>query len=113
MNEKEAMDSQLAGTGFMEQADSALRTLARSGYTETLVPHFDCLEARGRRIRPAEFVVDELLRFENTSDPSDQSVLYAISCPSWGIKGTLLESYGLYQEDHSPEMLDKLGQHLH
>jgi hypothetical protein len=112
MNEQEAFDAEQAGTGFMQQPAAALEALEARGYTASFATRFDHLEAQGHRFGPADFTVDESFRFENTSDPSDQSMLFAISCISSGLKGTLLESYGLYAQDHSPAMLDRLGHHL-
>lgn len=97
----------------MQSPSEALRELERRGYTESLVPRFDHLELHdGReRLAPHEFEVDEIFRFENTSDPDDQAILYAISAR--GVKGTFLESYGLYHEEMSPAMIDRLGRHRH
>ncbi|MGZ3649804.1 MAG: phosphoribosylpyrophosphate synthetase [Bdellovibrionota bacterium] len=115
MTESTANNMQQAGTGFMGSSSEAIKELQKRGYTEDFSPKFDHLEAHSgqEKIRPDEFEVDEILRFENTSDPNDQSILYAISCPARGLKGTYLESYGLYQNDYSPAMLDRLSRHLH
>jgi hypothetical protein len=51
------------------------------------------------------------VRFENTSDPNDQSILYAISSPKHGIKGLFLESYGIYTEEVSRSMIEKFKNH--
>lgn len=108
-------DTLRAGTGFMLQPIEALEDFKKDGYDCNLVAHYDHFELDCGRVRvfPAEFVVDEFVRFENTSDPDDQSILYAISSASDGWKGLFLESYGLYHEDFSPEMLRKLGRPRH
>jgi len=46
-------------------------------------------------IAPEQFNVDEVYRFEANSSPDDSSVLYAISSYT-GIKGTLVDAYGVY-----------------
>jgi hypothetical protein len=115
MNDSTAQNMQQAGTGFMGSPTEAIKELEKRGYTENFMPRFDHLEANSGqdKISPEEFEVDEILRFENTSDPDDQSILYAISSPSHGLKGTYLESYGPNQNDYSPAMLDRLSRHLH
>ncbi len=101
-----------AGTGFMQNPTDVLRELQGRGYTENLVPRFDHLEAHNgkEKVPPEEFEVDEIFRFENTSDPDDQSILYAISFR--GEKGTFLESYGLYHEEMSPQMIRRFSKHV-
>ena len=104
-----------AGTGFMMPLVEELHRLKEDGYTENLIPCFDHLSCRSGEIemKPDEFNVDAIFRFENTSDPDDQSIAYAISCPKAGIKGVYVESYGLYHDELSPEMMEKLKEHEH
>lgn len=104
-------DMEKAGTGFMINPTEALRELERKGYTENLVPRFDHLELHSgqERLSPDQFEVDGIIRFENTSDPDDQSILYAISFGDR--KGTFLESYGLYHEEMSRPMIEKFKHH--
>lgn len=54
-----------------------------------------------------EFNVDEVHRFEGMSSTDDNSILYAISSKD-GIKGTLVDAYGIYAENISEEMRKKL-----
>jgi hypothetical protein len=58
-------------------------------------------------IHPEEFKVDELHRFEGMSSTGDNSVLYAISSKD-GIKGLLVDAYGVYAENISEDMRKKL-----
>jgi hypothetical protein len=55
-------------------------------------------------ITPEQFNVDEVHRFEE--DSNDNCVVYAISSYS-GIKGTLIDSYGVYAEYMTFEMAQK------
>lgn len=48
-------------------------------------------------ITPEQFNVDEVYRFEESSNPDDSCVVYAISSYS-GMKGTLIDSYGVYAD---------------
>lgn len=113
MTEQEAQNAEKAGTGFMQQPAEAMKALEARGYRASFGSRYDCLVTEGCSYGPEEFEVEESFRFENTSDPNDQSMLYAIHCPKTGLKGTLLESYGLYSPDHSGAMLERLGHHLH
>ena len=100
-----------AGTGFMASLSETIRQLEKEGYDENLsvkYDHFACPRG-GVELFPEEFEVDKVVRFENTSDPDDQSILYAISSPEKDIKGLYVESYGLYHEELSPKMLKKLS----
>lgn len=115
------MDAQMsqdileAGTGFMIGLAETLKKLEEKGYTENLSARYDHFEAQSGRVQlyPDDFVVDHLIRFENTSDPDDQSVLYAISAPAHGVKGVYVESYGTYHEELSPIMLEAIKDHPH
>jgi hypothetical protein len=106
-------DIQKAGTGFMLQPIEAMRELESKGYDKNLVLKFDHFEIDSghEKIYPDEFEIDEFVRFENTSDPNDQSILYAISSPKHGIKGLFLESYGIYTEEVSRSMIEKFKNH--
>ncbi|MBC7465503.1 MAG: hypothetical protein H7256_05880, partial [Bdellovibrio sp.] len=92
-----------AGTGFMQTLCEAIKNFEMKGYKENLICCFDHLKSQCRKISilPSEIDVTDVYRFENASDPDDQSILYAISIPSKNIKGLYIESYGLYHEDQS------------
>ena len=87
----------------------AIQDLQRRGYTYdfNLKPH--CLECVSLKleIHPEDFYVDEMHRFEGMSSTDDNSILYAISSKN-GIKGTLVDAYGVYAENISEEMRKKL-----
>src|SRR5437868_1520764 len=108
-------DELRAGTGFMGSLSESLQVLVEQGYTENFTPKRDHLECCSGKYKffPEDIRVDEMLRFENTSDPDDQSIIYAISSVSQGIKGIYVESYGIYQDDLSYEMLQRLKDHRH
>lgn len=87
----------------------AINDLQSRGYTHdfNLKPH--CLECASLKLilHPEDFKVDEIYRFEGMSSTDDNSVLYAISSKN-GIKGTLVDAYGVYAENISEEMRKKL-----
>lgn len=91
----------------------ALAHFERLGYDKNIVPRFDHFEIRDgkEKLFPRDFVVDDFFRFDNSSDPDDQAIVYAISSPTHRIKGVFMEGYGLYQEEFSKEMIDQLKLH--
>lgn len=90
----------------LSQAITGLKTL---GYTNDFNLHPDWIECRelNQKLKPEEFHVDEVHRFEGMTNPDDSSVLYAISS-SGGLKGLLVDAYGVYATSISPGMLKKL-----
>ena len=54
-----------------------------------------------------EFHVDEVHRFEGMTNPDDSEVLYAIRSTK-GLKGLLLDAYGVYAASVSADMIKKL-----
>jgi hypothetical protein len=98
----------------MENYDTmvdALSTLKQQGYTEDFNLDKDCLACRQGlfRVNPDEFQIDKFFRFEGASNPDDSSILYAISSEEYGIKGTLVNAYGIYSDATTDAMLKKLS----
>jgi hypothetical protein len=97
----------------MENDDTVSQTiqsLREQGYTEDFNLQQQCLECRNGqyRIFHHEFSVDSFYRFEGPSDPADEAVVYAISSDKYGLKGVLVNGYGIYSDDVADEMLTKL-----
>ncbi len=94
-----------------ETLTEAIAALKTQGYTEDFNLKENCLECiAGRQLLlPQEFVIDKSFRFDVDEDPSDQSVLYAISSEKHSLRGLLVNGYGIYSDDVSNEMLEKLG----
>ncbi len=84
--------------------------LRRQGYTEDFNLKQNCLECRNGafKVFADEFKVDKFYRFEGESNPSDAAILYAISSDRYGLKGVLVNAYGIYSEPVTDEMLQKL-----
>lgn len=94
----------------MKQLYEAVRELQAKGYDENLVPRYDHLSCRSGKVElfPSDIIFDEVERFENDSNPDDQAVLYAVSAPLKNIKGLYIDSYGLYHDELSQEMLQRM-----
>lgn len=76
----------------------AVNDLQKRGYTyDFLIPEDkECIycTAHSLELSPDEFVIDEIFRFEEMSDPGDESILFAISSPIHNIKGLVINSFG-------------------
>jgi hypothetical protein len=73
--------------------------LVQQGYVnnfKALEDGLSCIET-SRVYKSEEIHVVNFYRFEGISDPSDNSILYAIETTD-GIKGTLVDAYGAYSD---------------
>ena len=93
-----------------ETVSQAIEAVKKEGYTEDFNLRQDCLECRNGRFRVFhdEFHIDKFYRFEGDSDPGDESIVYAISSEKHGLKGVLVNAYGIYSEPLTDQMLEKL-----
>lgn len=87
----------------------ALNGLKQRGYTEDFNLKENCIicATKPLELKPEEFDIEEVHRFEGMSNPDDNSVVYAISS-TYGVKGVLVDAYGAYAEAITPEMAQKL-----
>ncbi|MCB0530063.1 MAG: phosphoribosylpyrophosphate synthetase [Saprospiraceae bacterium] len=88
----------------------ALDDLRSRGYTEDFDLHTNLLNcpARQMELHPDDFEIVEVYRFEGVTNPSDNEVLYAIESKD-GLKGVLVDAYGVYADNISPDLLAKLS----
>lgn len=88
----------------------AINGLQKEGYDEDLNLKEHCIvcRAKGYEILAKDFIVDKIYRFEGASDPSDSSILYAISSDKFSLKGLLVDAYGAYSNPITSEMIEKL-----
>ena len=86
-----------------------IQSLQARGYTNDFNLHPEWIECTPLNLKlgPEQFHVDEVHRFEGMTNPDDSAVLFAISS-SLGIKGILLDAYGLYADSLSSTMIEKL-----
>lgn len=87
-----------------------MNDLRKEGYTEDFNLQQNCLECRNGEFKvfADDFKVDKFYRFEGESNPSDSSILYAISSDKHGIKGVLVNAYGIYSEPVTDQLMEKL-----
>ena len=94
----------------MTTVSEVLAHLKREGYTADFnlaARHLACAGS-AVELHPTEFVVDKHYRFEGLSDPGDEAVVYAISSARHGLKGTLVNGYGIYSEALADELFGDL-----
>lgn len=89
----------------------ALNDLISRGYTEDFNVDEDMMQDREKDIKMAvdEFEIDEFYRFEGESNPSDMSILYAISSEKFNLKGTLVSAFGTYSSNQNAAIEAKLN----
>ncbi len=88
----------------------AINDLTREGYSINFNLKEDCLEYADDKmqLKPEEFEIDQIYRFEGMTDPADSNILYAISSHNHQIKGLLVNAYGVYSDTTSAKMVEKL-----
>ncbi len=92
-----------------ETLSEAMRDLKNRGYQNDFNLHPEWIEcpAMSLTLKPTEFHVDEIYRFEGANNPDDSSVLFAIQS-STNVKGILVDAYGVYSDSMSPAMIRAL-----
>jgi hypothetical protein len=87
----------------------AINDLKKRGYKEDFNLRPECVECPALNLQwhPEKFTVDEYHRFEGMSNPDDNSIVFAISSDD-GMKGTLVDAYGVYSENLNDAMVRKL-----
>ncbi|WP_338873106.1 phosphoribosylpyrophosphate synthetase [Spirosoma sp. SC4-14] len=87
----------------------ALDGLRKQGFTLDYNLAHDRLKCRegDLELHPEDFNIVDVYRFEGETNPSDESVLYAVESKD-GQRGTLVDAYGPYSEAISSEMAEKL-----
>lgn len=95
---------------YYETMVEAISALKKQGYVEDFNLRQHCIECRNGafRIFHNEFEIDKYFRFEGESSPEDSSILYAVSSEKYGLKGVMINGYGIYSEPVADEMLEKL-----
>jgi hypothetical protein len=91
-----------------DTVSQAVNGLKERGYTMDFNLKTNSIECEGHKFNPKDFEIKEFHRFEGSSDPGDESIVYAIESKD-GLKGVLVNGYGIYSEPLSDEMMKKLN----
>lgn len=88
----------------------AVQGLKQRGYTIDFNLEFDRLicHVTPLSLRPSEFEITEVYRFEGESDPADEAAVYAIESAD-GRKGLVVTGFGITAEGIGEEMVEKLA----
>ena len=91
----------------------AVNDLQARGYTDDLTLHEECVICNGNNVtlKPEDFNIDEFHRFEGESNPSDESIVYAISSTKHDVKGVLVNAFGPGASSLNQAMVSKLATH--
>ena len=91
-----------------DTVSQAVNELKQRGYTLDFNLKNNCLECQGQELSSNDFEITEFYRFEGNSDPGDEAVVYAIESKN-GLKGVLVNAFGVYSESLGDEMIKKLN----
>lgn len=84
---------------YMKSLATCLNKVFNDGYTEDFKATDQGLFSiqHERSYQPEDINVVNFFRFEGTSNPDDEAVLYVIETND-GLKGTLTDAYGVYMD---------------
>lgn len=87
-----------------------INALVKLGYTHDFNVQDDSIVSSksNKRLSPEDFHIDKVYRFEGASDPDNQSILYAISSENHDLKGILVNAYGVYSDDKTSKLIERL-----
>lgn len=88
----------------------ATKGLKARGYKHDFNIKGDCIECPSLQLQvaPEDFTVDEFHRFEGMSSVDDNSIVFAITSDN-GVKGLLVDAYGVYASNLSDRMIKRLS----
>jgi hypothetical protein len=88
----------------------AVNGLKQRGYTVDFNLEADCITCPKTplSLKPAEFAITEVYRFEGDSDPADEAIVYAIESVH-GQRGVLVNGFGISADAVGEEMVKKLA----
>jgi hypothetical protein len=89
---------------------AAVKGLKQRGYTIDFNLEADSISCPDSHppLKPSEFEIVEVYRFEGESDPADEAVVYAIESRD-GRKGILVNGFGISADEIGEEMVEKLA----
>ena len=99
-----------------ETVSEAVNDLVKRGYSADLSIHAEkecliCVKTSVCLV-PEEFKIDEVYRFEGSTDPADEAVVFAISAPEYNIKGVVIDGFGIYSDSSTSKVMQYLHKHL-
>jgi len=92
---------------FSEAADD----LRGQGYSDELMITEEGILEHTAPLDPALFTIDSFHRWEGPSDPADMCIVCAISSEAMGLKGLLVDGYGINGREVVQRMVRRLPAH--
>lgn len=95
---------------WMKTLTSCTAKVKEDGYTEDFLVTNSGLTtygSGGKQYKPNQVNIVNFYRFEGTSDPGDNSILYVIETED-GIKGTLVDGYGAYSDEEVSKFITEV-----
>ena len=110
------MEQEMKRDHNYETVSEALKDLNARGYAVDFQIHAEqeCLlcDIKDIQLSPEEFFIDETYRFEGNTDPGDEMVIYAISSEKYGIKGTVVNAFGIYSDSNVSKIVERLKKRI-
>ncbi len=95
-----------------DTVSEATTDLKKRGYSLdfNILTEGECIacNTKNLQLKPEEFHIDEVHRFEGNTDPGDEMIVYAISSLDNSYKGVLVNAYGLYSDADTYNIIKKL-----
>lgn len=95
---------------YYESPSHAINDLKKRGFTEDFNLKENSIVHNDQQIKPDEFEITEVYRFEGNSDPGDEAIVFGIESAN-GVKGVLVNGYGYSSEPMGDEIERKLKMH--
>ena len=105
---KERRNKILIKMAAYDTVTQAVNELRKRGYTMDFNLEENCIVCHADKFDPDDFEITEVYRFEGNSDPADESIVFAIESKT-GLKGVLVNAFGIYSEPMSDAMVKKLS----
>lgn len=85
----------------MQTLSECMAAAVKNGYSENFKVLYNCLATADEKkfYIPLNIAITNFYRFEGYTNPDDSSILYLIETND-GIKGTLIDAYGVYADAH-------------
>lgn len=98
---------------YFETVTEAVNDLISRGFTHDFIINdgLDCIICQKKELTlsPDDFHIDEIYRFEGQTDPGDEMIVYAISSKKFDIKGTIINSFGVYADCKIDKLIEKIS----
>ena len=94
----------------LETISEAIERLNAQGYLDDFRAFQGSLKSASTQkiFRPEDLVVDEIFRFEGTTDLSDEAVVFALRDQKSGLRGTFTVAYGPEMDLLDSELVERL-----